>query len=205
MAVQDHGCHGGLMDFAFDFIVQNGGLDTEKDYPYDALEETCQVAPLPGLWQLHKRDCAAFEPRCAACCTPVCATLSVCADLPSDSLYCIAAVFILIVSHCVAQVSKRNRHVVTIDGHEDVPPNDEVSLMKVTTCCMLLPTDYTILIAHTPGTEQLTHCMLMLLDSCACVSGQLSQCFPLTLSDFLHVCCIAGGRPPAGQRGHSGG
>ena len=29
---RDHGCHGGLMDFAFDFILQNGGLDTEKDY-----------------------------------------------------------------------------------------------------------------------------------------------------------------------------
>jgi KDEL-tailed cysteine endopeptidase len=67
--VQDHGCHGGLMDFAFNFIVQNGGLDTEKDYPYDALEEACQA-------------------------------------------------------------NKRNRHVVTIDGHEDVPPNDEVALMK---------------------------------------------------------------------------
>ena len=31
------------MDFAFNFIVQNGGLDTEKDYPYDAAEEACQV------------------------------------------------------------------------------------------------------------------------------------------------------------------
>ena len=31
-ACRDHGCHGGLMDFAFDFILQNGGLDTEKDY-----------------------------------------------------------------------------------------------------------------------------------------------------------------------------
>lgn len=24
------------MDFAFDFIIQNGGLDTEDDYPYSA-------------------------------------------------------------------------------------------------------------------------------------------------------------------------
>lgn len=31
------------MDFAFTFIIENGGIDTEKDYPYDALEETCQV------------------------------------------------------------------------------------------------------------------------------------------------------------------
>ena len=39
----DHGCNGGLMDYAFTFIEQNGGLDTEKDYQYDALQETCQV------------------------------------------------------------------------------------------------------------------------------------------------------------------
>ena len=29
------------------------------------------------------------------------------------------------------QVGKRNRHVVTIDSFEDVPPNNEVALMKV--------------------------------------------------------------------------
>ena len=31
---RDHGCHGGLMDFAFDFIIRNGGIDTEDDYNY---------------------------------------------------------------------------------------------------------------------------------------------------------------------------
>ena len=69
---QDHGCHGGLMDFAFDFIKQNGGIDTEKDYKYIAEEEKCSVA-------------------------------------------------------------KEHRHVVSIDGHEDVPGNDEQSLLKVLT------------------------------------------------------------------------
>ncbi|KAL3157963.1 hypothetical protein ABBQ32_012364 [Trebouxia sp. C0010 RCD-2024] len=67
--LQDHGCHGGLMDFAFDFIKKNGGLDTEKDYKYQAEEEKCNVA-------------------------------------------------------------KEHRHVVSIDGHEDVPGNDEQSLLK---------------------------------------------------------------------------
>jgi hypothetical protein len=33
-----------------------------------------------------------------------------------------------------SQVGKRNRHVVTIDSFEDVPPNDEVALMKVRCC-----------------------------------------------------------------------
>ena len=66
---RDHGCHGGLMDFAFDFVLENGGIDTEESYPYKAEEGQCDV-------------------------------------------------------------NRRDRHVVTIDGHEDVPPNDEVSLMK---------------------------------------------------------------------------
>lgn len=62
---------GGLMDFAYSFIIQNGGIDTEKDYKYHALKGQCNV-------------------------------------------------------------NKENRHVVTIDGYEDVPPNDEIALAKVT-------------------------------------------------------------------------
>lgn len=74
---QDHGCHGGLMDFAFTFIIKNGGIDTEKDYKYKADEEKCSI-------------------------------------------------------------DKEKRHVVTIDSYEDVPANDEISLMKVNfKLCML--------------------------------------------------------------------
>ena len=64
---QDNGCSGGLMDFAFGFIMENGGIDTEDDYPYTAADGVC------------------LDP-------------------------------------------KRARHVVTIDGYEDVPANDEGAL-----------------------------------------------------------------------------
>ncbi|KAG4397292.1 hypothetical protein AAZX31_10G113700 [Glycine max] len=63
------GCNGGLMDYAFEFIVQNGGIDTEEDYPYHAKDNTCDP-------------------------------------------------------------NRKNARVVTIDGYEDVPTNDEKSLMK---------------------------------------------------------------------------
>ncbi|KAF9591097.1 hypothetical protein IFM89_001441 [Coptis chinensis] len=38
---EDQGCEGGLMDDAFDFIVQNHGLATEGTYPYKAIDGTC--------------------------------------------------------------------------------------------------------------------------------------------------------------------
>jgi len=66
---QDQGCQGGLMDNAYQFIIANGGLDTEADYPYTATDGDCQK-------------------------------------------------------------KKLKRHVVSIDGYEDVPANDEKALKK---------------------------------------------------------------------------
>lgn len=37
----DRGCGGGLMDNAFRFMIKNGGIDTEADYPFTGHEGWC--------------------------------------------------------------------------------------------------------------------------------------------------------------------
>jgi len=64
-----NGCGGGIMDQAFEWVVSNGGLDTESDYKYTAENGVCNK-------------------------------------------------------------EKEDKHVVSISGHEDVPPQDETAMKK---------------------------------------------------------------------------
>ncbi|KAG6556626.1 hypothetical protein Mapa_001567 [Marchantia paleacea] len=39
---QNRGCNGGWMDFAYDFVLQNGGIATEEQYPYTGYDGSCR-------------------------------------------------------------------------------------------------------------------------------------------------------------------
>lgn len=49
---QNQGCNGGLMEYAFEFIKEKGGVTTEAAYPYEAEDGKCDSAKVIFLQHL---------------------------------------------------------------------------------------------------------------------------------------------------------
>ena len=43
----NYGCDGGFVTDAFDFIIKNGGIQSDKDYPYTAKDGKCDTSKVP--------------------------------------------------------------------------------------------------------------------------------------------------------------
>jgi C1A family cysteine protease len=88
---QDHGCNGGLMDYGFEYVQQNGGLCSETDYPYKAkdgascLKSQCQTKydPISSHADVNSEDEDSLES--AICDGPV--SIAIEADQSSFQLY----------------------------------------------------------------------------------------------------------------------
>ncbi|KAL8128053.1 low-temperature-induced cysteine proteinase-like [Apium graveolens] len=71
----NEGCNGGLMDYAFEFIINNGGIDTDVDYPYTGRDGKCDqyrknakvvtidsYEDVPAYDELALKKAAAYQP-----------------------------------------------------------------------------------------------------------------------------------------------
>ena len=101
------GCNGGLMDYAYKFVVNNHGIDTEKDYPFHAKQQSCNKQKV-STYYLVDNTCFSFY--------LLLQTLDILTSLP--------------IFPCSKYALQLNRHVVTIDGYTDVPENDEDQLLQ---------------------------------------------------------------------------
>jgi C1A family cysteine protease len=53
-ATGNHGCNGGWMDYAFEYIIKAGGQELTTDYPYTAKDSTCKFVKTKSAGTIKK-------------------------------------------------------------------------------------------------------------------------------------------------------
>nr|P60994.1 RecName: Full=Ervatamin-B; Short=ERV-B [Tabernaemontana divaricata]1IWD_A Chain A, ERVATAMIN B [Tabernaemontana divaricata] len=61
-----HGCNGGWMNNAFQYIITNGGIDTQQNYPYSAVQGSCKpyrlrVVSINGFQRVTRNNESALQ------------------------------------------------------------------------------------------------------------------------------------------------
>ncbi|KAI4296988.1 hypothetical protein L6164_036901 [Bauhinia variegata] len=117
----NHGCNGGVMDYAFKYIIDNQGIANENDYPYQAKQGSCKSVSSTAATITGFNDVPDNEEQLLQAVTnqPVSVAISVCDDFYQyqEGVYS---------ENCYRQLN----HAVTVVGYGTTDDGKKYWLIK---------------------------------------------------------------------------